>query len=285
MNTIKTGLIMEGGAMRGLFTCGVTDILMEHDIIFDGAIGVSAGALFGANYKSHQIGRAVRYNKRFCKDYRYGSFRSFLQTGDLYHADFCFREIPEKLDPFDSESYRKNPMDFYVVCTDVNTGKAIYHLCPDGSAEDIQWMRASGSMPLVSRIVELDGQQLLDGGMADSVPIRYFEQLGYNRNVIILTQPRGYIKKKSSLLPLMGIMMKKYPEMIKVMANRHTVYNETLQYIEKQEQAGKVFVIRPPKALGIHRTEKNADELERVYQIGYKTTLECLPKLKAFLNI
>lgn len=281
----KTGLILEGGAMRGLFTGGVMDVLMEHQIPFDGGIGVSAGALFGANYKSGQIGRVVRYNKQFCRDYRYGSFRSFLLTGDLYHADFCFRDIPERLDPFDSEAYQRSPMEFYVVCTDVQTGKPVYHLCPNGTPEDIQWMRASASMPLVSRVVEIGPYRLLDGGIADSVPVRYFEQIGYQRNVVILTQPRGYIKEKTPALPLMRVMLKKYPHIVEAMADRHIRYNETTRYIEQKEQAGELFVIRPPEPLGIGHTEKNPDKLERVYQIGRKTALSCLTELITYLQL
>lgn len=281
---MKTGLIMEGGAMRGMFTCGVTDVLMENDITFDGAIGVSAGAVFGCNYKSRQIGRAIRYNKAYCKDKRYASFESLIKTGNLYGVEFCYNTIPFELDLWDVETYRKNPMEFYVTCTDVETGKPVYHLCKDGTGKDTEWMRASASMPLVSQIVEIDGYKLLDGGVGDSIPLRHFEKLGYNRNVVILTQPFNYIKEKNKYMPVANVVSKKYPKMLEAMENRHIRYNKTIEYIREKELRGEVFVIRPPRALNIGGTEKNPEELERVYQIGRRTAVRKLDELKAFLK-
>ena len=196
------GLILEGGAMRGMFTCGALDVFMEQGIVFDGMIGVSAGAVFGCNYKSRQPGRALRYNKRYCADKRYCSFDSLLRTGDLYNAEFCYHTLPTELDVFDTAAFQKNPMAFYVTCTDVTTGKAVYHRCDNGDGEDILWMRASASMPLVSRVVEIGEEKLLDGGIADSVPLEYMESLGYRGNVVILTQPLDYMKKPNNLVPL-----------------------------------------------------------------------------------
>lgn len=281
---MKTGLIMEGGAMRGMFTCGVTDVLMENDITFDGAIGVSAGAVFGCNYKSRQIGRAIRYNKAYCKDKRYASFESLIKTGNLYGVEFCYNTIPFELDLWDVETYRKNPMEFYVTCTDVETGKPVYHLCKDGTGKDTEWMRASASMPLVSQIVEIDGYKLLDGGVGDSIPLRHFEKLGYNRNVVILTQPFNYIKEKNKYMTVANVVLKKYPKMLEAMENRHIRYNKTIEYIREKELRGEVFVIRPPRALNIGGTEKNPEELERVYQIGRRTAVRKLDELKAFLK-
>lgn len=170
---MKTGLVLEGGAMRGMFTAGVLDVLMEHNIQLDGAVGVSAGAVFGCNYKSHQIGRTIRYNTEYCTDKRYASFGNLLRTGNLYSEQFCYHTVPEKLDPFDTEAFRENPMDFFVVCTDVRTGEPIYRKCRTGDAEDIQWMQASASMPLAAKIVKIGHYQLLDGGVADSIPVRF----------------------------------------------------------------------------------------------------------------
>ena len=229
---MKTGLVLEGGAMRGLFSAGVTDVLMEEGITFDGAIGVSAGAAFGCNVKSGQIGRALRYNTTYCNDPRYCSFRSLLKTGDLYGAEFCYSTIPYQLDPFDVEAYNRNPMDFYVVCTDVETGEAIYHNCPESNLESMQWFRASASMPLVSRIVEVGGYRLLDGGIADSIPLEAFEKLGYERNLVILTQPEGYVKKPNKAMPLMRLALGKYPKLLRTIANRHTIYNQQVAYAE-----------------------------------------------------
>lgn len=281
---MKTGLIMEGGAMRGMFTCGVIDVLMENNIRFDGAAGISAGAVFGCNYKSKQIGRPIRYNKKYCNDPRYCSIRSFLKTGNLYDADFCYRELPDILDPFDRESFRNDPMEFYVGATDVTTGNSVYHKCDDGGETDIQWMRASASMPILSRPVSIDGYDLLDGGILDSVPYKFMESMGYNRNLIVLTQPQSYRKRKSSFLPFFKLMLRKYPMIAKAMAVRHEMYNRQMEDVDEREQRGISFVIRPPESLGISRTENNADELERVYQIGRKEAESALTQLKAFFD-
>lgn len=281
---MKTGLVLEGGAMRGMFTCGVLDVMMEQGISFDGAIGVSAGAVFGCNFKSRQIGRPLRYNKAYCADPRYGSFRSFLKTGDLFDAEFCYSDIPDRLDPFDAETYRENPMEFYVTCTDVETGKAVYHKCMKGDKKDIRWMRASASIPIVSRIVHIGDYKLLDGGIADSIPLRYFETLGYDRNVVILTQPLDYQKEKNKMIPLAKVLLRKYPEMIKAMEERHIGYNEITKHIREKELSGELFVIRPPMPLNISGTTKEPGELDRVYQIGRKTAEETLPGLKEYLG-
>ncbi|MCR5653366.1 MAG: patatin family protein [Ruminococcus sp.] len=283
-NDFKTGLILEGGAMRGMFTCGVIDVLMENNITFDGAAGISAGAAFGCNYKSKQIGRPIRYNKKYCKDPRYCGIRSLLKTGDLYGADFCYREIPDSLDPFDRETFRDNPMEFFIGATNVETGKCVYHKCTDGGEKDIKWMQASASMPLVSKPVKIDGYTLLDGGITDSVPYSFMEQKGYNRNLIVLTQPEGYRKKKSKVFPLIKLMLHKYPVVAEAMAKRYEMYNRQMEEITEREEKGISYVIRPPRALDISRTENNPDELERVYQTGRKEAINALPKLKQFLD-
>ncbi len=278
------GLILEGGAMRGMFTCGALDVFMEQGIVFDGMIGVSAGAVFGCNYKSRQPGRALRYNKRYCADKRYCSFDSLLRTGDLYNAEFCYHTLPTELDVFDTAAFQENPMAFYVTCTDVTTGKPVYHRCDNGDGEDILWMRASASMPLVSQVVEIGAEKLLDGGIADSVPLDYMESLGYRGNVVILTQPLDYVKKPNNLVPLARMLLRKYPKMVEAMADRHLRYNQTTAAIRAKEQKGEVFVLRPPEALRIGSMEKKPEELERVYQIGRKTALDRLPALKTYLK-
>ena len=275
---------MEGGAMRGMFTCGVMDVLMENGIAFDGAGGISAGAAFGCNFKSRQIGRPIRYNKKYCTDPRYMSLRSLLRTGDLYGAEFCYRTLPDELDPFDREAFRENPTAFYIGATNVHTGKAVYHLCMDGEETDIQWMRASASMPLVSRVVKIDGYELLDGGIADATPYLYMESLGYDRNVVILTQPADYRKEKSALLPLVRLALRRYPRLAEAMAHRAENYNRHIAYIAQKEKEGQALVIRPPEPLGIHRTEKNPAELERVYQIGRQEALRQLDEIRRFLQ-
>lgn len=275
---------MEGGAMRGMFTAGVTDVFMENEIEFNGAIGVSAGAVFGCNYKSHQIGRAIRYNKAYCTDRRYASYRAWLRTGDLYSPKFDYEELPFKLDIFDTKTYIDNPMDFYVVSTDILTGEPVYTLCNKGDKEDILWMRASASMPVFSNPVEISGGLYLDGGMADSVPVKYFEKLGYDRNVLILTRPKGYRKSKYPCMGIIRRILKKYPELYKSMGNRHIMYNETMEYIEKCEALGKILVIRPPKNIDVKPVERSADKLEAAYQMGRSTGLLEVERVKNFLK-
>lgn len=282
---MKTALIMEGGAMRGMFTCGVIDVLLENDIPFDGAAGISAGAVFGCNFISRQVGRAIRYNKKYGRDKRYCSFWSLLTTGDLFGEDFCYRKLPEVLDPFDRETFQKSPIAFYVGATDVETGKCAFHRCSDGGTLDIRWMQASASMPLVSRPVSIDGHLYLDGGISDSVPFRHMENLGYHRNVIILTQPDGYRKKKSKATSLLRILLRKYPAIGTAMAERHVMYNRQMEEIKEREEKGTSFVIRPRTSLGISRTERDPKELERVYQLGREEGKRALPELKRFLGL
>ena len=271
--------------MRGIFTCGVLDVFMENGITFDGAAGISAGAIFGCNYKSGQIGRTVRYNKKYCSDPRYCSIRSLIKTGDLYGVDFCYHEIPDTLDPFDWDTFNKNPMEFYVGATDIMTGKIIYHKCDSDNDSNVEWMRASASMPLLSRPVEIDGLKLLDGGMVDPIPYSYMKIMGYEKNIVILTQPKDYIKRKSGALPLFRIMLKKYPKVYEVMSVRHIVYAEQIKDIEAQEALGNAYIIRPSESLGIKRTENNPDELERVYREGRSEALSQLSRIKDFLEV
>ena len=280
---MKTGLIMEGGAMRGMFTCGVLDVFLENGIAFDGAAGISAGAAFGCNYKSRQPGRAIRYNKRYCRDPRYCSLRSLLKTGDLYGADFCYRELLDELDVFDRETFRTDPMEFYVGATDVTTGRIVYHKCEKGDSEDVAWMRASASMPVVSRPVTAGGYTLLDGGITDPVPYRYMEGLGYDRNVIVLTQPKGYMKKKSAAMPLKRLLLRKYPRVAEAMAVRPQLYNRQMAEIDAREESGGTLVIRPPQPLAIRHTGKDPRELERVYQTGRAEAEERLEEVVRFL--
>ena len=281
---IKKGLILEGGAMRGMFTSGILDVFLENNISFDGAIGVSAGATFGCNLKSKQIGRAVRYNKKYAHDWRYCSALSLILTGDLYGARFCYDKLPNKLDKFDHKTYKENPMDFYCVASDCKTGLPVYKKLESCDNHDLTWMRGSASMPLVSRPVKIDGYTLLDGGMTDSIPLKYFEGLGYNKNVVILTQPREYRKKPAGLMWLIKLVLHKYPKLVEAMKNRHFVYNEQTNDVFEKADRGEIFVLCPEKPLGISRTEKNTDELERVYCEGRKTAEKNLSQLKEWLS-
>ena len=280
---MKTGLVMEGGALRGLFTAGVIDVFMENGITFDGAVGVSAGATFGCNIKSGQVGRAIRYNMKYCKDKRYFSFWSLLFTGNLFGKKFCYEKIPNELDVFDNDAFEKNPMEFHLVCTNVETGEPVYKKCDRLDGENLDWVRASASLPMVSEVVEVDGLKLQDGGIIDSIPLKYFESIGYDRNVVILTQPKGYVKESASM-GLFKISLRKYPKMIEALENRHNMYNETTKYIEEKEERGEIFVIRPKEILPVKRTSRDPEKLKAVYEAGREEALKNIDKIKVFLS-
>lgn len=281
---LKKGLILEGGAMRGMFTAGVIDVMMENGIEYDGIIGVSAGAAFGCNYKSKQIGRAIRYNMKYCGDKRFAGIRSLIKTGNLYNTEFAYGEVPLKYDVFDFDTYQSNPTAFYVVCTDIETGQAVYHNYGGKDDHCFDWIRASASMPLVSQIVEIDGQKLLDGGIADSIPVQFFETIGYDKNVAVLTQPAHYRKEKNRLMPLIRRKYREYPKLVEAMDCRHLAYNQTLAYIEAREKQGKLLVIRPEQALQIGRVEKNPDKLKEVYDLGRQAAALRIEEIKAYLH-
>ena len=281
---MKKGLVLEGGAMRGLFTAGIIDVMMETKVEPDGLIGVSAGAAFGCNYKSRQPGRAIRYNKRFARDKRYCSWQSWLKTGNLYNADFGYRIIPTQYDIFDDKAFEENPMEFYAVCTDVETGKPVYKKLEKSGQLTYDWIRASASMPLASKVVELEGMKVLDGGVADSIPLEYFESIGYEKNMVILTQPDGYVKEHNKLMPLMRLSLRKYPNMIEAMNNRHIMYNKELSYVYQAESTGRALVIRPEAPLPIGHISHNPDEMQRIYEIGRTTGMKYIERIKAFFR-
>ena len=274
----KTGLVLEGGAMRGMYTAGVLDVFMEQGITFDGVMGVSMGAITGCSYVSGQIGRTVRYNRKYCRDKRYMSFFSLLTTGDLVGSEFCYHVLPERLDPYDNDAFKKAQTDFYVTCTNVETGEAEYFKIND-MVEEMDYLRASASMPYVSRIVERDGKKLLDGGCSDSVPIHAFMDRGYEKNVVILTRPAEY-RKKPENKRLVRMFYKKYPKFATTLEQRAEKYNQTLEEIRNLEREGKVFVIRPETPLEIGRMSHNVQKIERAYERGRADGLACLQKMK-----
>ncbi|MBR6169240.1 MAG: patatin family protein [Bacteroidaceae bacterium] len=281
---MKKGLVLEGGGLRSLFSAGVIDVMMENQITFDGIIGVSAGATFGSNYKSGQIGRALRYNIALKDDPRYISWRSFFKTGDLVGAEFSYHVMPTELDIFDYEAFRQNPMEFHIVCTDAETGEPVYKQLDIMDYEGLEWVRASASMPIVSKPVPLKGRKLLDGGIADSIPLKHFQELGYERNIVVLTQPKGFFKKRTKLMPLFHLTMRKYPAIIKAMGRRHLMYNEQLRYLAEEEKKGNILLIYPEDSLPIGRTELNEEKMRKVYQMGRKAAEEQLLKIKGFLS-
>ncbi len=280
---MKKGLVLEGGAMRGLYSAGIFDVLLENGIEFDGLVGVSAGAAFGCNYKSRQPGRAIRYNKRFARDWRYCSFRSLIKTGDMFGGEFCYHYLPEKLDYFDVDAFDNNPMVFYAVCTDVETGQPIYKRLMQHGYECNEWIRASASMPLASRVIDINGIKVLDGGISDSIPLKFFNKQGYNKNIVILTQPDGYEKKKTKLMPLIKYDLREYPKFLEAVTNRHIMYNEQLRYVKEQEANGLALVFRPKQKIAIGHVCHNPEIMQSVYDSGRQDALERLEEVKAFI--
>lgn len=280
---MKKGLILEGGAMRGLFTAGIIDVMMEHDVWPDGLIGVSAGAAFGCNMKSRQPGRAIRYNKRFARDSRYSGLKSLLTSGDYFNARFSYHIVPKKYDVFDNDTFEANPMAFVVVCTDVTTGKAVYQQLDECNYDTYEWIRASASMPVVSKVVWINGLGLLDGGVSDSIPLEYAEKNGYGHNVVILTQPQGYQKEHNRLMPLIRLGLRKYPLMVEAMDKRHLMYNRQLEYVAEAERQGRCLVIRPDERLNIGHVCHDPELMERIYQTGRKMGEQKINEIKEFL--
>lgn len=276
------GLVLEGGGFRGMYTCGVIDVFMENGICFDEVVGVSAGAAFGCNIKSKQIGRALRYNKRFCQDSRYSGLKSFIKTGDLYNKEFAYGIVPTILDPFDTKTFRENPLKFTVVCTDIHTGNPVYHEIQNGDATDIEWIRASASIPIVSKPVKLDGYELLDGGVSDSIPVNWMLERS-DKTVIVLTRDKSYHKEPMKYIHLLKKAFKEYPNLQKALENRYIVYNKTLDEIEQLEREGKVFVIRPSKPIACAMIEKDPNHLQEIYDIGRRDALHYLEDLKKYL--
>ena len=281
---MKTGIVVEGGGMRGIYGAGVLDVLLENDIKADGLIGVSAGAIHGCSFVPGQKGRSIRYNLKYSRDPRYMSMRSLIRTGDMFGIDFCYRELPETLDPFDNETFESSSTEYYVTCTDVETGQPVYHRCPSLRGDRIDWVRASASMPLASRIVELDGKKLLDGGVADSIPVMAFRKMGFKKDLVILTRPEGYRKKQNPMLPLIRRAYREYPEFVETAASRHLVYNRELDEISRLEREGEILVIRPSRRIKISRTERRPERIEQMYRLGREDAMKAFSGIKAFMG-
>ena len=282
---MKNGLVLEGGSMRGLFTAGVVDVFLENNIVFDGAAAVSAGAAFGCNYKSKQKGRVLRYTKRYCNYWKFCSFRSWLFTGDVFGAKFCYYDIPMELDVFDGETFRNNPMDFHVVATDINSGEAVYHNMTDTDDENMEWLRASASQPCFSRPVKIGDSKYLDGGMADSIPLEYMQKIGYEKNVVVLTQPEDYVKKQMKVMPLIKLFTLNHPHIAKSLQARPDMYNAQTAYVKECEGRGDVVVIRPEAPLNLKSMVHDPSELQRVYDLGRQAALKKIDEVKRFMAL
>ena len=279
-NINKVALVLEGGALRGLYTAGVLDVFMQNNIKVDAIIGVSAGALFGINYKSKQIGRALRYNLKYAHDKRYMGMYSLITTGDIMNRKFCFDTLVNKLDPLDFETYNISDVDFYAVVTNVGNGNAEYIKISD-AANEMEYLRASGSMPFVSRFVEIDGNKYLDGAISDPIPLKKALEMGYGKIIVVQTRPSGYFKSKP-WMPF-GLVYKKYPEFVKTAKEVYIKYNETLDLISKYESDGRIIALRPTKNIKMRRIEKNLSKLQAIYEVGIKDCNDNLAKIKEYI--
>ncbi len=278
---MKTGLVLEGGAMRGMFTAGVLDVFLAAGVKADEVVGVSAGALFGVNYLSGQAGRAVRYNKRFNGDRNYMGLRPLLKEGNLFSTSYAYDLVPRRLDPFDDEAFQKSGVPFFAVVTDVDTGEARY-MQVKSVFDQMDVLRASGSMPFVSRPVELGGRRYLDGGVSDSIPCEWMAARGCDKLIVVLTREAAYRKTpmNPAMVRLLGV---KYPALARRLAARHADYNRALEKLERWQKEGRAFVIRPSAETPIGRIETDPDKLQQVYDLGRADGKACLPALRAYL--
>ena len=280
---MKIGLVLEGGGMRGLFSAGVLDTLLDlKELNVNGIVAVSSGALFGVNYVSKQKERAVRYNKKYADDKRYMGLYSWITTGNAVNKDFAYYELPFKLDVFDNEKFKEADTDFYVVMTDVESGKPEYVLIEDAFAQ-MEYLRATSALPFASKIIEINGKKYLDGGISDSIPIDFCENLGYDKIIAVLTRPEGTYKE-DKLGFLYKLVYRKYPNLVNSLLNMATDYEKVLTKIKDLENKGKIFVVRPPEVLKIGRLEKDRNKIQKVYDTGLNTGLKELENILKYLN-
>ena len=280
----KTALVLEGGAMRGIYTAGVLDILLKNNIKVDAVIGVSAGAIHGCSYVSEQYMRSINYYKECRSDYRFMSFKSLFKSGNIVYTDYCYHEIPDVIFPFDHDAFEKSKTKFYVTVTNIETGEPEYIYLKSLRKEYIDYLRASASMPVVSQIVEIDGKKYLDGGMSDSIPIEYFRSIGYDKCIIVKTKDKSFKKTKEKIFPIAKKMYKDYPKFVEKLRNRHIDYNNQIDLIRELERDGKVLVIEPSRKLKISRLEKNIKNVEEAYNQGRIDASNKLKYIKKFLK-
>lgn len=281
---IDAGLILEGGGMRGLYTAGVLDCLMDEDYYFTQVYGVSAGACHATSYCSRQRGRALRTVLDFFEDKRYMGLRSFLKTGDFFGVQMIYDEIPNKLLFYDYDAFAASGMKLCAVMTNCRTGQAEYMHVKDMRA-DVVMIRASSSLPALSRMVEIGGQPYLDGGVFDSIPIARSIADGNRKNLVVLTQHDGFRKQPSGMLKVTGLRYHRWPQLVQSVRTRHLRYNEALDLIAAEKATGGAFVIQPKKPVEISRLEKDRAKLEALYQDGYDDAKAALPELRRFLEL
>ncbi len=279
----NAGLVLEGGGMRGIYTAGVLDFFLDKGIDFSSCYGVSAGSCHACSYLSKQRGRAYKACADYIHDKHYCSYYSLITTGDMFGEKLVYDDIPNKLLPYDYDAYLKSETKFYAVLTNVNTGKAEYHQIKD-MRKDLIRIRASSSLPMLARNVSIDGEIYLDGGISDSIPLKKSVEDGNMKNVVVLTQCRDYRKGANKMMPIIKMKYRKNTEFVQMNADRHIKYNETLDYIKAEEEAGNTFVIAPKAPVEIGRLEKDTNKLFALYKLGYDEAEERFDELMSFLE-
>lgn len=281
---VQAGLVLEGGGMKGIYTAGVLDFFLDKGLEFPAVYGVSAGACHMASFLSKQRGRALDISIDYLDSRRYCSAESLLTSGDLFNVDMCYHLIPEYLYPYDYDAFNRYPGEAYSVVTNIATGEPEYLRIQDMKTQ-IDFLRASASLPLVSRTVKIDGKPYLDGGISDSIPLRRSIEDGHAKNVVIMTKEEGYVRKPAdpAQLALIKVRYLKYPKVYELMQERHIHYNETLRFIEEKKAAGQAFVIRPKKAGNVNRIERDKEKMRALYEEGYRDAEDSCEQLLAFL--
>ena len=283
-NVHKTALVLEGGAMRGIYTAGVLDVLLKNKIYVDAVIGVSAGSIHGCSYVSEQYERSIDYYKECRSDYRFMSFKSWIKSGNICDTNYCYDEVPNKIYPFDHETFENSKTKFYVTVTNIETGEPEYIYLKSLRGKNIDYLRASASMPVVSKIVEIGNKKYLDGGMSDSIPIEYIRSLGYDKCIIVKTKDKSYKKTKEKILPIAKKVYKNYPKFVKRLKERHIDYNNKIKLIRELEEKGEVLVIEPSRKLKISRLEKKIENVVEAYNQGRIDAGNKLKDIKKFLK-
>ena len=279
---MKIGLVLEGGAMRGLFTAGVLDIFLDNNVEVTDVVGVSAGTLFGVNYVSKQRGRALRYNLKYINDKRYMNVKSWVRTGNLINKDFTYYKLPFQLDVFDNKTFKESPINFFATVTNIETGEAEFIKVED-AYKQMETLRATSALPFISEIIEVGDKKYLDGGIANSIPVDFFEKQDFDKVIVILTRPITYRKEKTTGIQY-KMFYKKYPKLVEKLENRYKEYNDTVDKIVELEKEEKLFVIRPSENITIKRLEKDVEKLQKVYDLGLKDGNNIIEDLKQYLE-
>lgn len=279
---MRIGLVLEGGAMRGLYTAGVLDVFLKNNIKITDVVGVSAGTLFGVNYVSKQAGRAIRYNKKYINDNRYMSLHSWIKTGNLINKDFTYYKVPFQLDAFDNKTFKESSTNFYATVTNIETGEAEY-IKIDDAFKQMEILRATSALPFISEIIEENGKKYLDGGIADSIPVDFFRKQNFDKIIVILTRPIHYRKHKGSSIQY-KMFYGKYPKLVEKLENRYSDYNNTVEEIIKLEKNNEIFVIRPSETVKLKRLERDVNKLQNMYELGVSDGNNIIEELKEYLK-